>query len=35
MCGIVGIVAAPGAPLPDAAVAHAMNHAILHRGPDD
>jgi asparagine synthase (glutamine-hydrolysing) len=35
MCGIVGIVAAPGRPLPEAAVGHAMNAAITHRGPDD
>ena len=35
MCGIVGIVAAPGGPLPDQAVAHAMNAVITHRGPDD
>ena len=35
MCGIVGIVAAPGGPAPEAAVGHAMNAAITHRGPDD
>jgi asparagine synthase (glutamine-hydrolysing) len=35
VCGIVGIVAAPGAPLPGEAVARAMNAAITHRGPDD
>jgi asparagine synthase (glutamine-hydrolysing) len=35
MCGIVGIVAAPGAPLPEEEVARAMNAAIVHRGPDD
>jgi asparagine synthase (glutamine-hydrolysing) len=35
MCGIVGIVAAPGAPAPPEAVGHAMNAAITHRGPDD
>src|SRR4249920_838016 len=35
MCGIVGIVAAPGAPLPPEEVARAMNAAIIHRGPDD
>ena len=35
MCGIVGIVAAPGASPPPEAVGHAMNAAITHRGPDD
>jgi asparagine synthase (glutamine-hydrolysing) len=35
MCGIVGIAAAPGAPLPPEAVSAAMNAAIFHRGPDD
>lgn len=35
MCGIVGIVAAPGAPPPDASIGRAMNAAIVHRGPDD
>jgi asparagine synthase (glutamine-hydrolysing) len=35
VCGIVGIVAAPGAAPPDEAVARAMNAAITHRGPDD
>ncbi len=35
MCGIVGIVAAPGGAPPDEAVARAMNAAITHRGPDD
>jgi asparagine synthase (glutamine-hydrolysing) len=35
VCGIVGIVAAPGAAPPDEAVARAMNDAITHRGPDD
>jgi asparagine synthase (glutamine-hydrolysing) len=35
MCGIIGIVARPGAALPPDAVAHAMNGAITHRGPDD
>jgi len=35
VCGIVGIVAPPGEPLPEAAVATAMNAAIVHRGPDD
>jgi asparagine synthase (glutamine-hydrolysing) len=35
MCGIVGIVAAPGAPPPTEAIGRAMNAAITHRGPDD
>ncbi|HEY6476313.1 MAG TPA: asparagine synthase (glutamine-hydrolyzing) [Polyangia bacterium] len=35
MCGIVGIVAAPGGAPPDEGVARAMNAAITHRGPDD
>jgi asparagine synthase (glutamine-hydrolysing) len=35
VCGIVGIVAAPGGLLPPLEVAHAMNAAITHRGPDD
>ena len=35
MCGIVGIVAAPGGAPPPEAVGHAMNAAITHRGPDD
>jgi asparagine synthase (glutamine-hydrolysing) len=35
VCGIVGIVAAPGGSLPNAAVAQAMNAALTHRGPDD
>jgi asparagine synthase (glutamine-hydrolysing) len=35
MCGITGIVAAPGASLPPEAVGRAMNAAITHRGPDD
>jgi asparagine synthase (glutamine-hydrolysing) len=35
MCGIVGIVAAPGGAPPPEAVGHAMNEAITHRGPDD
>src|SRR5580704_7584046 len=35
MCGIVGIVAAPGGSAPEEAVGHAMNAAITHRGPDD
>ncbi|MFC4819723.1 asparagine synthase (glutamine-hydrolyzing) [Dokdonella ginsengisoli] len=35
MCGIVGIVAAPGQPLAEESVGRAMNAAIVHRGPDD
>ena len=35
MCGIVGIVAAPGCEAPAEDVARAMNAAIRHRGPDD
>src|SRR4051812_44627111 len=35
MCGIVGIVGAPGTPIPPEAVGRAMNAAITHRGPDD
>ena len=35
MCGIIGIVAAPGQPLADERVGRAMNAAIRHRGPDD
>ena len=35
MCGIIGIVAAPGKSLPGEAVVRAMNQAIEHRGPDD
>jgi asparagine synthase (glutamine-hydrolysing) len=35
MCGIVGIVAAPGGPPSTETVGHAMNAAITHRGPDD
>ena len=35
MCGVVGIVAAPDAPLAPEAVGRAMNAAITHRGPDD
>jgi asparagine synthase (glutamine-hydrolysing) len=35
MCGIIGIVVAPGQAPPSAAVGQAMNDAILHRGPDD
>ncbi len=34
MCGIVGIVAAPGAAAPGR-LARAMNAVITHRGPDD
>ncbi|HEX5123078.1 MAG TPA: asparagine synthase (glutamine-hydrolyzing) [Rhodanobacteraceae bacterium] len=35
MCGIVGIVARPGAPAPERRIGSAMNAAIRHRGPDD
>ncbi len=35
MCGIIGIVAHPGAALPPESVSRAMNTAITHRGPDD
>lgn len=35
MCGIVGLVTAPGQPPPDPALGRRMNAAILHRGPDD
>jgi len=35
MCGIIGIVAAPGREPPGEDVARAMNAAIRHRGPDD
>jgi asparagine synthase (glutamine-hydrolysing) len=35
MCGIVGIVSAPGRRPPLAAIGQAMNDAIRHRGPDD
>jgi len=35
MCGIVGIVSAPGRRPPSATVGQAMNDAIRHRGPDD
>jgi asparagine synthase (glutamine-hydrolysing) len=35
MCGIIGIVVAPGRESPMAAVGQAMNDAIRHRGPDD
>jgi len=35
VCGIVGIVAGPGAALPGEAIGRAMNAAITHRGPDD
>ncbi len=35
MCGIVGIVAAPGAAPPDYCTGAAMNAVIRHRGPDD
>jgi asparagine synthase (glutamine-hydrolysing) len=35
VCGIIGIAVAPGGNLPAREVAHAMNAAIVHRGPDD
>lgn len=35
MCGIVGIVAAPGRPSPSLDIVREMNAAIVHRGPDD
>src|SRR5579863_9493857 len=35
MCGIAGIVVAPGGALPDETIARAMTDAITHRGPDD
>lgn len=35
MCGIAGIVSVNGRALPDAAIADAMCHLIVHRGPDD
>jgi asparagine synthase (glutamine-hydrolysing) len=35
MCGIIGIVAGPGASPPGEDVGRAMNAAIMHRGPDD
>jgi asparagine synthase (glutamine-hydrolysing) len=35
MCGIVGMVAAPGRRPPQSLVGKAMNDAIRHRGPDD
>lgn len=35
MCGIVGIVSAPGGPPPDLRVGTAMNAVLRHRGPDD
>jgi len=35
MCGIAGMVVAPGAAPPSAALGSAMNAMIRHRGPDD
>ena len=35
MCGIAGLVTAPGQPAPDPALGRRMNAAIVHRGPDD
>jgi asparagine synthase (glutamine-hydrolysing) len=34
MCGIAGLIAAPGAPEPDAAQLVALARALAHRGPD-
>jgi asparagine synthase (glutamine-hydrolysing) len=34
MCGIAGILAAPDAPLPNAATLAALERALAHRGPD-
>jgi asparagine synthase (glutamine-hydrolysing) len=34
MCGIAGLITAPDAPLPDAAVLERLAAAIAHRGPD-
>ncbi|MFQ5668417.1 MAG: asparagine synthase (glutamine-hydrolyzing), partial [Candidatus Binatia bacterium] len=34
MCGIAGIFALDGKPVPEAAL-HAANQALIHRGPDD
>lgn len=35
MCGIIGIVSAPGGRPPELGIGQAMNAAIIHRGPDD
>ena len=35
MCGIAGLVVAPGQPAPDPALGRRMNTVIHHRGPDD
>ncbi|WP_162456532.1 asparagine synthase (glutamine-hydrolyzing) [Pseudoxanthomonas kalamensis] len=35
MCGIAGLVVAPGQPAPDPALGLRMNSVIHHRGPDD
>ena len=35
MCGIIGVVAAPGHSAPSEEIGHAMNALIRHRGPDD
>lgn len=35
MCGIIGVVAAPGHAAPSEEVGRAMNALIRHRGPDD
>src|SRR6185312_15116151 len=34
MCGITGLVSAPGAGPPDRALAERMGAALIHRGPD-
>ncbi|KRG68952.1 asparagine synthase (glutamine-hydrolyzing) [Pseudoxanthomonas dokdonensis] len=35
MCGIAGLVMAPGQPAPSAELGQRMNDVIVHRGPDD
>lgn len=35
MCGIAGLVVAPGQPAPDPALGRRMNTVIHHRGPDE
>jgi asparagine synthase (glutamine-hydrolysing) len=34
MCGIAGLIAAPGAPAPEPATLTALERALAHRGPD-
>ena len=34
MCGIAGLILAPGAPPPDPAILHRMIDTLHHRGPD-